>query len=227
MTGMNDILDALWSMEFGAALLGALAGGGFTMLGSWLQSKSGSKAATLALARANAQRAFDTMTQFMIVMTAQEIEGIGTRSSRAAWNRERATLVTMARSAVALLPDEYKATRSRTQHLLSLLGEWRGTPVWDEYKLGTGVILTETIRTLGTFVRGSAVPEPRDVQALIRQELAAHRKTEAEQELERLNWAAANQELDEDDMERAEELREQLGIPHPTPSGDDSQNAQS
>ncbi|MFC8257534.1 hypothetical protein ACWEAF_32260 [Streptomyces sp. NPDC005071] len=96
------------------------------------QTKSGNKAASLALARANAQRAFDTVTQFKISMTAQRIGGIGTRSSRETWNRERRTLVTMAASAAALLPDEYKETRSRTLELLGMCREWYGTPVWDE-----------------------------------------------------------------------------------------------
>ncbi|MFC8257535.1 hypothetical protein ACWEAF_32255 [Streptomyces sp. NPDC005071] len=83
--------------------------------------------------------------------------------------------------------------------------------------MGTDVVLAETIRTLGTFVRGSAVPEPRDVEEIIRQELATFKQTQMEQELETLNWAAAHNELDADDVERAHELRETLGIPHPSP----------
>lgn len=227
MTGMNEILDALWSTEFGAALLGALAGGGFTMLGSYWQTKSGNQAASLALARANAQRAFDTVTQLRVSMAAQAIEGIGTRSSRATWNRERQAFVATASSAVLLLPDEHKETRTQSLKLLRMVGEWHGTPVWDEYTHATFLILNETLKFLGTFVRGSAVPEARDMLEVIRQELETFNQAKMEQELERLNWAAAHNELDENDMERAEELREQLGLPHPTPSADDAENTPS
>jgi hypothetical protein len=34
LTAMNEFLDQLWSMEFGAALLGAAAGGLFSMWGA-------------------------------------------------------------------------------------------------------------------------------------------------------------------------------------------------
>ncbi|MFI6606866.1 hypothetical protein [Streptomyces sp. NPDC050507] len=224
MSFFSDLWD---NTELVSGFIGAVVGGGFTMFGSWFQTKSSNKAADLALARANAQRAFDTVTQFKIAMTSQQIKGIGTESSRDAWNREQQTLVTVTSSAVALLPNEHKATRSRGLELLGMLREWHGTPVWNEYTLATDVILAETLTCLGTFVRGSDVPEPRDVRMLIRQKLAAFKRTEAEQELARLEWTAEQNGLGEDDMARAERLREELGLPHPTPPADDAQNAPS
>ncbi|WP_328835913.1 hypothetical protein [Streptomyces europaeiscabiei] len=51
---MNELLDKLWSMEFGIAMLGALVGGGFTILGSAWQTWSANKATAVAQAQANA-----------------------------------------------------------------------------------------------------------------------------------------------------------------------------
>ncbi|WP_370166780.1 hypothetical protein [Streptomyces albogriseolus] len=73
---MEEFLDELWSMEFGIALLGALVGGGFTILGSAWQTRSANKAAALAQAKANAQRAFDTLTQLKACLEVQTFRGM-------------------------------------------------------------------------------------------------------------------------------------------------------
>ncbi|MFC4609740.1 hypothetical protein ACFO9E_18245 [Streptomyces maoxianensis] len=224
---MNEILDALWSMEFGAALLGALAGGGFTILGSWWQTKSSNKAASLTLARANAQRAFDAITQLKLFMDSSETVGRGTVQSRGAWNRELRTLLTTARGAIMLLPDEHKETRSRSLSILAMTREWQGHPTWDDYKVETDLLLSETRKYLGSFVRGSEVPEAMNMAEAVQQEVLIHRQSRWSDELESLNLAGEMNELDEEDVERANQLREALGIPHPTPPAGDAQNTPS
>jgi hypothetical protein len=215
MTCMHEFLGKLWSMEFGTALMGALAGGAFAILGSWFQSKSSNKAATLAQAQANAKRAFDTLDQLRTLMESQTMQGRGTGESRAAWNRERRAMVGSARSAIMLLPDRYKETRSRSATLLSMLKEWQGLSPWPEYKVETRPLLSETLKYLGHFVRGSKVPEQRDMDEVIAKEVEQYQHAQMRQELEMLNRDAELHGLDEEDMERARKLSEALGIPHP------------
>lgn len=54
MTSMNEFLDKLWSMEFGIAMLGALVGGGSTILGSAWQTWSANNATAVAQPQTNA-----------------------------------------------------------------------------------------------------------------------------------------------------------------------------
>ncbi|WAU78517.1 hypothetical protein O1Q96_01435 (plasmid) [Streptomyces sp. Qhu-G9] len=220
---MNEFLDKLWSMEFGIALLGALVGGGFTLLGSWFQTKSANKATALAQAQANAQRGFDTLTQLKVHLEAQTFQGMGTAETRDAWNRERQTLITTTHSAVMLLPDAYKETRDPVLVLLPMMKEWYGLPPWPEYTVETSVVLAEALKFLGTFVRGSDVPERQALNPVIAKELNQYRRQQAQHELESLERDAERSGLDEEDMQRARDLREFLGLPHPPqPSaGDD------
>ncbi|WP_327342276.1 hypothetical protein [Streptomyces europaeiscabiei] len=51
---MNEFLDKLWSMEFGIAMLGALVGGGSTILGSAWQTWSANNATAVAQPQTNA-----------------------------------------------------------------------------------------------------------------------------------------------------------------------------
>ncbi|MDQ1042127.1 hypothetical protein QFZ76_000363 [Streptomyces sp. V4I2] len=212
MTAMHDFLGKLWSMEFGAALLGALAGGFFTILGSWWQSRYSDKAAALAQAKANAQRAFDTLTQLRAHLEAQTFLGRGTAETRAAWNRERKTLIATANSAIMLLPDAYKETRGQALMLLRMIKEWYGTPEWREYEVETDVLLSEALKFLGLFVRGSKVPEKRDITGVIAEAIHHYRRVWMTAELEDLARQAEESGLDEEDQERAHQLQQALGI---------------
>lgn len=212
MTAMNEIWDKVISVEFGAALLGALAGGVFTILGSWLQSRSSNKAAALAQAKANAQRGFDTLTQLKVRLETQNFVGIGSGETRAAWNRERETLITTANSAIMLLPEEYKETRGQVLMLLRMIKRWEGLPAWPEYKLETSLLLSEAMKFLGLFVRGSSVPEKRDMTEVIAREIEHYRRQEAHRELEDLNREGEERGLDAEGRERAAYLEQFLGL---------------
>ncbi|MFJ6861472.1 hypothetical protein [Streptomyces werraensis] len=209
---MDEFWDKVISVEFGAALLGALAGGAFTILGSWLQSRSSNKAAALAQAKANAQRGFDTLSQLKVHLETQSFVGIGTGETRAAWNRERETLITTANSAIMLLPEEYKETRGQVLMLLRMIKRWEGLPAWPEYKLETSLLLSEALKFLGLFVRGSNVPEKRDMTEVIAREIEHHRRQEAHRELEDLNREGEERELDAEGRERAAYLEQSLGL---------------
>ncbi|MFB8029457.1 hypothetical protein [Streptomyces sp. NPDC055990] len=213
MTCMNDILDALWSMEFGAALLGALAGGGFTMLGSWFQTKSSNKAANLAMAKAHAQRAFDAITQLKLVLESSTITGLGTRRSRDEWNRELRTQLTTARGAIMLLPDEYKETRLPSLMILRMTQEYQGRPIWIDYQVETDLLLSEARKYLGSLIRGSDVPKGRDMKEVVEQEVMIQRKARWTEELEHLQLAGEMGQTDADDAEREDELRGLLQLP--------------
>ncbi|MGQ4441268.1 hypothetical protein ACN6LI_006687, partial [Streptomyces violaceoruber] len=180
---MHDFLSKLWSVEFGIALLGALVGGGFTLLGSWFQTKSANKAAELIQAKANAQRCFDALTQLKVLLEIQTFAGMGTKNTRAAWNRERERLVTTANSAVMLLPDEHKDTRLRVMWLLSKIEVWYGLPAWPEHKLKTSLLLSEVLKVLAFFVRGSDAPERRNIDQVITREVERQKLEQARREV--------------------------------------------
>lgn len=222
MIGMHEFLSKLWSMEFGAALLGALAGGAFTILGSWLQARSSDKATALAQARANAQRAFDTLTQLRVQLEAQTFVGRGTHETRAAWNRERKTLIATANSAIMLLPDAYKETRGQALMLLRVIKEWYGDPEWREYEVETNLLLSEALKFLGLFVRGSKVPEKRDMAPAIAEAIEHYRREWMTAELAALARQADYGGLDDEDQERAHELQQALGILPPQGAAPDA-----
>ncbi|MFF4661382.1 hypothetical protein [Streptomyces sp. NPDC001381] len=203
---MNEFLDKLWSMEFGIALLGALVGGGFTILGSWLQSRSSNKAAQLIQAKANAQRTFDALTQLKAHLEIQTFQGMGSKETRAAWNREREMLVTTANSTLMLLPDEHKDTRIRVGKLLQQIKTWYGLPAWPEYKLETGLLVSEALKVLGFFVRGSDSPERRNMAEVIKREIERDKRERAQRELESLEAEEEHHGLDQEDSERLNEL---------------------
>lgn len=219
MTGMNDILDALWSMEFGAALMGALAGGGFTMLGSWFQTKSSNKAANLAMAKAHAQRAFDAITQLKLVLESSTITGLGTHRSRDEWNRALRTHLTTARGAIMLLPDEYKETRLPSLMILRMTREYQGRPVWIDYQVETDLLLSEARKYLGSLIRGSEVPKGRDMKEVVEQEVMIQQQARWTEELEHLQLAGEMGQTDAEDAEREDELRGLLQLsPIPAPA---------
>lgn len=224
---MNDFLGKLWSVEFGAALLGALAGGLFALFGSWLQTRSSNKAAALAEAKANVQRGFDTLTELKMHLEAQTFQGIGSGETRAAWNRELDTLTTKASSAIMLLPDECKKTRGQVLLLVRMIKRWDGLSPWPEYKLETSLLLSEALKFLGLFFRGSKVPEKRDMTSVIAKEIEHYKRQGARRELDALESEAERSGLDYEDMERANELKEFLGLPHPSSPADGAQNTPS
>ncbi|MFD4005119.1 hypothetical protein [Streptomyces rubiginosohelvolus] len=222
---MNGILDALWSMEFGAALLGALAGGGFTMLGSWFQARSSNRAANLAMAKAHAQRAFDAITQLKLILDSSTITGLGTHRSRDEWNRELRTHLTAARGAIMLLPNEYRETRLPSLMILRMTREYQGSPVWIDYQVGTDILLSEVRSYLGSLIRGSAVPKGRDMKQAVEHEVMIQQQARWAEELQHLQLAGEMGQTDADDAEREDELRGLLqlpAIPAPNHPADDS-----
>lgn len=215
MTAMNEFLDKLWSMEFGAALLGAVAGGAFSILGAWWQSRSSNKAAARVQAQGHALRAFDTITLLGTHLEAQTFQGRGTAETRAAWNLELQTQLVTAKGAIMLLPDEYEETRKSARAALNMITNFDGRFGWAEYKVATRLLLTEAVKHLGLFVRGSEAPETRDMDAVLTKAIDDHNRERAQKELDSLNAAAEHGELDEEDKEEARKIREYLGIPHP------------
>jgi hypothetical protein len=226
MTDMHDFLDKLWSMEFGAALLGAVAGGAFSILGAWWQSRSSNKAAARAQAQGHALRGFDTITLLRAHLEAQTFQGRGTAETRTAWNLELQTQLATAKSAIMLLPDDYEETRKSALAALNMITNFNGLFGWAEYKVATRLLLTEAIKHLGLFVRGSEAPEIRDMDTVLTKAIDDYNRDRAQKELDSLNAAAEHGELDEEDKQEARKIREYLGIPHPTePLPDESEAA--
>ncbi|MFE4918991.1 hypothetical protein [Streptomyces sp. NPDC056661] len=219
---MGELWNAITS-DFGTGLLGALVGGGFTILGSAWQTRSTNKAAALAQAKANAQRGLDAITQLKVRLENQTFQGMGTPVSLAAWNRERGMLVTTANSAVMLLPDAHKDTRMYVLMLLAKIEAWRGLRPWPEYKLETGLLLSEAIKFLALYVRGSDVPERQNMNAVISRKVEQHRLQEARSELNDLLAEEEDRGPNATDVQRIHELLEFLGELHPSePTADNN-----
>lgn len=206
MLTMNEFWDNFWSAEFGIALLGALVGGGFTILGSYLQTRSSNRAAELIQAKANAQRGFDALTQLKVHLEIQTFQGMGSKQTRAVWNREREMLVTTANSALMLLPDEHRATRIRVEMLLRKIETWYGLPAWPEYKLKTGLLLSEALNVLSRFVRGSNAPARQNMDQLIHREIERDKRERAQREVASLEAEEEHQGLDYEGSARLNEL---------------------
>ncbi|WP_328450002.1 hypothetical protein OG780_19730 [Streptomyces sp. NBC_00386] len=223
---MNEFFDKVWSMEFGAALLGAVAGGAFSILGAWWQTSVSNKATARVQAQGHALRGFEAITTLRAHLEAQTFQGRGTAETRSAWNRELRTQLTTAKSAIMLLPDQYEKTRTPAMTALNMITNFNGLFGWAEYKVATRLLLTESIKHLGLLVRGSEAPEARDMDAVLTQAIDAHSRERAQKALDSLNAAAEHGELDEADKEEARKIREYLGIPHPAqPSADEPEAA--
>lgn len=226
MTAMHEFWDKIWSIQFGTALLGAVAGGAFSILGAWWQSRSSNKTAARLQAQAHALRGFDAITLLRAHLEAQTFQGRGTTETRAAWNRELLTQLATAKSAIMLLPDEYEATRNPALSALNMITNFSGLFGWAEYKVATKLLLSEALKHLGLFVRGSEAPEARDMDAVLTQAIDAYNRDRAQKELDSLNLEAERGELDEEGKEEARKIREYLGIPHPAqPSADEPEAA--
>lgn len=215
MTTMNEILDKLWSAEFGIALLGALVGGGFTMLGSWWQTQSSNKAAMRVQAQGHALRGSDAITQLRVHLEAQAFQGRGSTETRAAWNRELRGLLVTARGAIMLLPDEFEGTRDPALEALRKVTSFSGHPAWAEYRLTIGLLLSEALKHLGMFLRGSEAVEARDMDLVLAAAINEQKRKLAEEELNQLIEQAEHMDLTDEEREEARELRDFLGLPHP------------
>ncbi|MFG3488519.1 hypothetical protein [Streptomyces sp. NPDC047972] len=222
---MNEILDMLWSKEFGIALLGALVGGGFTMLGSWWQTRSSNKAAMRVQAQGHALRGSDAITQLRVHLEAQTFQGRGSTETRAAWNRERRGLLVTARGAIMLLPDEFEGTRNPALDALGKVESFSGYSAWAEYRLATGLLLSEALKHLGMFLRGSEAVEARDMDLVLAAAIDAHKRQLAQKELDSLNERVEYMDLTDEEREEARELRDFLGLPHPpAPAAEDPES---
>ncbi|MCX5234430.1 hypothetical protein OG824_04175 [Streptomyces prunicolor] len=196
--------------DFWIALVGALVGGGFTMLGAALQTRSTDKAAALAQTKANAQRSFDALIQFKALLGIQTFQGMGSKDTRAAWNREREVLITTASSALMLLPDAHRDIRIRVEKLLHQIKIWQGWPPWSEYKLETDLLVSEALNVLSRFVRGSEAPELRDMVKIVQQEMKRDKRERAQRELDALEGQDEADGLSQDESERLSELQRYL-----------------
>ncbi|MEV6436306.1 hypothetical protein [Streptomyces anulatus] len=212
---MNELWDKLWSVEFGIALLGAVVGGVFTMLGSWWQSKASNKAAARVQAQGHALRGFEAISALRVRLEEQSFQGRGTTQTRDIWNRELMAQLALAKGAVALLPDQHEETRDAAMTSLQMITRFTGIFGWNEYKIATNTLLTEALRHLGRFVRGSKPREARDMDAVLTTAIDDHNREWARKELDALNAEAEHSELDDDAKEEARKIREYLGIPHP------------
>jgi hypothetical protein len=103
-----------------------------------------------------------------------------------------------------------------------MIKTWHGLPAWPEYKLETGLVLSEALKFLGLFVRGSKVPETRGMAEVIDKAIDLYRRQEAQRELTQLNEEGERSGLDPEDIERARKLEEFLGLPHSPEPADDT-----
>ncbi len=197
MTAMN---------EFWIALMGALFGGGFTLLGTWLTSKSGDKAAHVAQTRATAQRGVEAATTLAITIQRQTYRDHGTFEDREGWGRELMAHQSNLTALLGLLPDDQRAIRDQVFALLDGVQNWDGQEVWAEYRIRTTIVLGEMAVWLVTLARGSETPEPKELEPIIEERILDHRQAELEHERETLIMNAELYELDPQDHERVGEI---------------------
>ncbi|MFI1409397.1 hypothetical protein ACH4Y0_05625 [Streptomyces sp. NPDC020707] len=206
--------------DFWIALIGALVGGSFTLLGTWLQGKSGDKAAHVAQTRATAQRGVEAATTLAITIQRQTYRDHGTFEDREGWGRELMAHQSNLTALLGLLPDDQRATREQVFVLLDGVQNWDGREVWAEYRIRTTLILGEMAVWLVSLARGSETPEPKDMTPIIEDRILNHRQAELEHERETLLMQAEMYELDESDRERVgeidvalEDIRQKRSIP--------------
>ncbi|MDR6981270.1 hypothetical protein J2X68_008013 [Streptomyces sp. 3330] len=82
-------------------------------------------------------------------------------------------------------------------------------------------LLSEALKFLGLFVRGSKVPDRRDITGVIAEAIHHYRRVWMTAELEDLARQAEESGLDEEDRERAHQLEQALGILSPEGSNND------
>lgn len=220
MIGVGELWNAITS-DFGTGLLGALVGGGFTLAGTWLQSKSSDKAAQLAHSRATAQRALEIVSAFAIALQRQTHQGRGSHQDHTKWNREVMAQETAITAVLSLLPDDQGETRTECLDLLKGVKRWHGEEVWWEYQIRTTLFLGQMAVWLAALARGSKPPKHEDMGRIADEKVAERRHAELRYELELLDEEGERTGSEPEQAERAREIREELGIPHPSQSADD------
>ncbi|MFC7903344.1 hypothetical protein ACFUV1_24750 [Streptomyces griseoincarnatus] len=202
---MGELWNAITS-DFGTGLIGALVGGGFTLLGTWLQSRSGDAAAHLAQTRATAQRGVEAATTLAITIQRQTYREHGTFEDREGWGRELMAHQSNLTALLGLLPDDQRDTRDRVLDLLDGVQYWDGREVWEEYRIRTTSYLGEMAAWLVALARGSEPPERRDMTRVVAKRILDHRQGGLEDEREALVMRAEMYELDEEEHERVREI---------------------
>jgi hypothetical protein len=205
MIGVGELWDAITS-DFGTGLIGALVGGGFTLLGTWWQSRKGDAAAHLAQTRATAQRGVEAATTLAITIQRQTYRRHGTFEDRGGWGRELMAHQSNLTALLGLLPDDQLETRERVFILLNGVQHWDGREVWEEYRIRTTIFLAEMAAWLVALARGSEPPEYRDMDQIATERILDHRQGELEDERETLVMRAEMYELDEEEHERVREI---------------------
>ncbi|MEH0400651.1 MULTISPECIES: hypothetical protein [Streptomyces] len=197
--------------DFWIALIGALVGGGFTLLGTWLQSRTGNKAAHLAQTRATAQRGVEAATTLAITIQRQSFRGHGTFEDREGWGRELMAHESNLTALLGLIPDDQRETRDRVFDLLAGVQHWDGQEVWEEYRIRTTLYLGEMAVWLVSLARGSKPPEREDMARVASERVTRYRRAALEAELELLSAEGDALELDDEGRARAHEIRTELG----------------
>ncbi|MGV9698970.1 hypothetical protein ACWDTR_24830 [Streptomyces sp. NPDC003470] len=223
---MGELWNAITS-DFGTGLLGALVGGGFTLAGTWLQSKSSDKAAQLAHSRATAQRALEIVSTFAIAVQRQTHHGHGTHDDHTKWNREVMAQETAITAVLSLLPDDQRDTRTECLDLLKGVKRWHGEEEWWAYQIRTTLFLGQMAVWLAALARGSKPPQHQDLVQMADEKVAERQRAELQYELELLDEEGERRGSDPDQVERAREIREKLGIPQPSQSADEDKRTSS
>ncbi|MFJ3359564.1 hypothetical protein [Streptomyces anthocyanicus] len=224
MIGVGELWNAITS-DFGTGLLGALVGGGFTLVGTWLQSKSSDKASRLAHSRATAQRALEIVSTFAVTVQRQTYEDHGTHENHEEWNRELMAQETAITAVLALLPDDQAETRSECMDLQNGIKRWYGEEVWWAYQIRTTLFLGQMAVWLAALARGSKPPQHEDMDRITNQKVAERRRVELQYELAMLDEEGEALELDDEGRERARAIRAELGLPEQrrSPASDTAQ----
>ncbi|WP_208885029.1 hypothetical protein [Streptomyces sp. PBH53] len=202
---MGELWNAITS-DFGTGLIGALIGGGFTLLGTWLQSRKGDAAAHLAQTRATAQRGVEAATTLAITIQRQTYREHGTFEDREGWGRELMAHQSNLTALLGLLPDDQRETRERVLDLLNGVQHWDGREVWEEYRIRTTIFLGEMAAWLVALARGSEPPEHQDMNRIAAERILDHRQGSLEDERESLVIRAEMYELGQEEHERVREI---------------------
>lgn len=226
MIRVGELWNAITS-DFGTGLMGALIGGGFTLAGTWLQSRSGDKAAQLAHSRATAQHALEIVSTFAVTVQRQTHHGHGIYEDREEWNREVMAQETAITAVLALLPDDQKGTRNECLDLLEGVKRWYGEEEWWEYQIRTTLFLGQMGVWLAALARGSRPPQHQDIGRIADEKVTERRRAEMRYELELLDEEGERTGSDPEQVGRAREIREELGITQPSQSADDDERTSS
>ncbi|MFE2218341.1 hypothetical protein ACFW93_41285 [Streptomyces canus] len=206
---MGELWDWITS-DFGTGLMGALVGGGFTLLGTWYQSRKDDAAARLAHTRDVAQRAVEAVTTVAITIQRQTYRGHGTFEDREGWGRELMAHQSNLTALLALLPDDQREARQRVFDLLEGVQHWDGREVWEHYRIRTTLLLGEMAVWLAALARSSELPEYKDIGMVADGRILDYRQAELEDQRETLVVRAEEYELDPEEHERFAEIDAEL-----------------